>query len=79
MQIERQKFKVNFFSWFQAKNHWKAFEVNKKGWKRPKKCIDQLSGAGRTQAGRNTQQEQYLLKVWVNELYSSLRENDAFG
>ena len=27
----------NVFCWFQAWNHWKRFEMNKKGWKRLKK------------------------------------------
>ena len=27
------------FSWFQMKNHWKTFEMNKTGWKWPQKSI----------------------------------------
>ena len=34
---------------FQMKYHWKMFKMNKKDWKRPKRCSDQLLGAGSTQ------------------------------
>ena len=39
------------FCWFQPWNHWKSFEIKKKGWKRPA-----LGWAQHPKAGRNPQQ-----------------------
>ena len=36
------------FYWFQPWNHWKWFEMNKKGWQTAEKCFDQLLGARST-------------------------------
>ena len=62
-------FLVNFFCsfsdvfcWFHAWNHWKRFEMNKKGWKRLKKVVQ--PAFGRVQHPKAEQNTQYMLLIW---------------
>ena len=52
-------------SWFQAWNHWKRFQINKKGWKRLRKVFQPAFGcAQNSKAGWNTQHMTAIPKTW---------------